>query len=325
MVVSVCDMKYANTIPATTPAPARIIASRMTSLRTPRACAPSAMRIPISIDTFVRVGILGRQLLPDRPHLRCDLLERHSRLGAADAGEGPGGALVGKEISRMFERRPQLAILRVREPRGHHADHLLAHTVERDVLADDFRVCAKALLPCRMTQYDHIDIAWLVVFGAEHAAEGGPDAEEVKQAGADLSGGDPDRFSLACENSAIARESGGVRQSLSRFPEVGEIWPGHWSASPLAHVIQRDESLGLVIRQWLEQHPVHHAEYGAVGADAEREREHSHESEARALDEPAHCVTHILAKSVHRDPQAVTKGQPTPGCESRTATVGIFN
>jgi hypothetical protein len=48
-----------------------------------------------------------------------------------------------------------------------------------------------------------------------------------------------------------------------------------------------------------QQHPVHHAEHRAVGADAQRQRQHRRQREARTLTKDAQRVARILEEAVH--------------------------
>ncbi len=57
-----------------------------------------------------------------------------------------------------------------------------------------------------------------------------------------------------------------------------------------------DESIGLGIRQRLQQHGVDNAQDGGGGADAERERQHGSEGESRRASQPADRVGHIAAQ-----------------------------
>ena len=58
-------------------------------------------------------------------------------------------------------------------------------------------------------------------------------------------------------------------------------------------MVDRDQPVGVAVRQGAEQHAVDDAEDRAVGADAQRERERRDEREARRLAQGAEGVAQV--------------------------------
>jgi hypothetical protein len=71
------------------------------------------------------------------------------------------------------------------------------------------------------------------------------------------------------------------------------------AARETRHVKQPHEPIGLVDRQWPQQHRVDDAEDGGVGADAEREHGDDRDGESRRAEQHAERVAKIGKKRTH--------------------------
>ena len=268
------------------------------------------------VEPLVAVRILRGEALADGLHLGSDVLEWNARLGPADGSEVPRAALAGGEVRVVGDRHPDDPAGRVGEALRHHPHDLGRYAVDRDLLPDRVVAAAEALAPQPVADDRDLAAAWVVLVGPEGAAERGAHTEEVEQRGADLGGVEPHGLPLAGEDDAGPGDRGRVRQRLALFLDVGEVRPRHRRPAAFGEVIDPHEPLRVLVRQGLEQHAVHDAEDGAVGADAQRQRQHGDGGERGALDQAAEGVANVLAKGIHRGmngarcvPNAVTAGR----------------
>src|SRR2546425_10485376 len=102
------------------------------------------------------------------------------------------------------------------------------------------------------------------------------------------------------------RDSGEVVRQGAQVVEVREGHAEPHAPEPGGHDLE--EAVRSRVRQRLEEHGVHRAEDGGVGADTEGEREHGHGGEAGALRERADGKTEILEERVHHSYLKATIG-----------------
>ena len=91
----------------------------------------------------------------------------------------------------------------------------------------------------------------------------------------------------------------GLERSVLVAP-VDIVRPGHRHAGEqLGLLVQKDEAVGVAVRQRAQEDGVDRAEDRRVRPDAERQREDSHQGEAGVLDEHPQGEAQILEKRVH--------------------------
>ena len=161
------------------------------------------------------------------------------------------------------------------EVRGQHAHHGVGHAAERQALAEDVRILAEAPHPEAMGEHHHRSRAEDVLLGEEVAPQRRIHAQQGQHRGAHETGSEPLGDVHPGEIEGPAPEGGQVREALLLRPPVQEVGDAdaHLREGGRA-LMDEDEPLRSLVRQRPQQHAVHHAEDGGVGADAERQREH---------------------------------------------------
>ena len=71
-------------------------------------------------------------------------------------------------------------------------------------------------------------------------------------------------------------------------------------ASVINFSSDKEESAGVVIGEWSQEHPVHDAEHGDVRANSECESEDGGDRQARTVDQDPDRIANVLKKPVHQ-------------------------
>src|SRR5919109_1660130 len=61
-----------------------------------------------------------------------------------------------------------------------------------------------------------------------------------------------------------------------------------------------EKTVGLGIRQWLDEPGIQVTEHGGVGADAQRKSEDRHQGESWILGQHSHAIAQVLPKRLHQ-------------------------
>ena len=121
-------------------------------------------------------------------HRGAGLGNRDVRSQAGDDLEIVRAVLAG---SIELEQRPQVGDLGIPKALRHHADHRVWLVVERDCRTDDVGTRAEAVLPETVAEDDDLRTAGHVLVLSKGAAEIGPHAQHVEEAGGDVRSGQP--------------------------------------------------------------------------------------------------------------------------------------
>ncbi len=169
--------------------------------------------------------------------------------------------------------------------RGHHADHLIALTIQGDISADDRRISGKPRLPQSVAQQDDA-CARLVVRGRKSAAQFRRSTQHGKHVGAEDSCAHVGWFPAACQRKrgfVICRHAVEQSRLVAQIGEIGITqrpvrFSVHGVGAPDGH-----QPLRLGKWQGLQQHRVQYAEDCRVRANSQRQRQYRNRSEAGTL------------------------------------------
>ena len=153
----------------------------------------------------------------------------------------------------------------------HDANHLHALTVQLNGSSDDAGVGAEVRRPESVAQDDDAVRIRLVLFIGEHAPEGWRHAKRSEEvAGYEQTLQPLGRLSVAGQHRSHADERDHLVEDVVPLTEVHEVRGRVRPAVGMNRSAEDlNESLGVGIRQRLEEIGVEHAEHRGVGADAE--------------------------------------------------------
>ena len=164
-----------------------------------------------------------------------------------------------------------------------------------------------------MSEDGHLVVARLVLTGQEGASEGRHHAQDSEEGRAHLGAFEADGSPAAGQGDAAAVEGGQRLERLRRRLHVQEVLrrvdAGVTSLPDLRH---HHQPIRLLEGQRPEQDGVHHAEYRAVGADAEGEGRDGDEREAGRLPEPTERIDEVLPQGVHAPSQSQRRASERP-------------
>ena len=189
-------------------------------------------------------------------------------------------------VGGKSEGNPEIRSGRPAELRAHDADHAVGRPVQLDGPAKDGSILAEEPLPGGIGQYDHLVGLGLVFLGLEKAAEarfGAEDIEPLQGHGGALQ---PLRHPGAGVIVIALAEDCARLEQLGAFLDVGEIGnrdPDVFQCQLVVFDAERDDALGVRNAGGVQEHLVHDAEDGGVGADAEGERGDGGEAEGGAF------------------------------------------
>ena len=106
------------------------------------------------------------------------------------------------------------------------------------------------------------------------------------------------------QRGAIKRRAAFNRVAL--FLDLREFRERHVRAGSIRLPDQTREEQklrGLLVRKWPEQHSIHHAENGGVGANSQRQRQDGNQGEAGVLPQHAQREFQVLHQSQHGAPR----------------------
>ena len=140
------------------------------------------------------------------------------------------------------------------------------------------------------------------VFWADGAAREGRDAQRREEGARNLVHRRTFRYAAKAEYGVSPINRKNIREDaaiLAKILKDGVRKIRHGGAIG-AHAGELHEVLRILYRQCPEQHDIHQAKEGRIGADAESERKHRDSAEARRPRQRADCITQILQNHSHR-------------------------
>src|SRR6266850_2394095 len=191
--------------------------------------------------------------------------------------------------------------------RWKHAHHLKAAAVDDKFAADQSWVRSKPAPPESMAEHYHVVAARLVFLGKENTAQLGLDAQHGEETRGDRGSFHALRQAAGGDIKAVAGDGGDVREALVQLEEIRKLRRGNpvlIVRQPDAHKLRPKlhQMAGMVIRKRTQQHRVHHAEDGSVGADPKREREYGDRRESRRFAQEPERKPQVLHESGHPFP-----------------------
>ena len=179
--------------------------------------------------------------------------------------------------------------------------------VHLEHFAHDIRVAALVALPVFVAQNQHGGRVHPVVGGNEGAAQQRLHAQHIEEIGGDyrglhaLGGGFPHQQEVhRVMLHDAAQGVVAVAVILDFLHREGDIV----DVRLVELLMQHHQLPAVAIRQRAQEHAVHHAENGRVGADAESQGENRHAGKARVLHQHANAVADVLHQRLHRAPGA---------------------
>ena len=184
----------------------------------------------------------------------------------------------------------------------HDADDRARDAVHSDRRADDIGSPAESRLPEVVADHHHLVVALQVFVGGICASDGRLDAKSRE----DIRGGDHalDLFRRVADDEAQSRRAGHpeVLERSRPFAPGDEIGLSDDIAANVPSGIgfpDRDDTIGILIRQRLEHHAADDAQRRRGRANAERERQNGWNRKARGADERPQRKPQILQQSAH--------------------------
>ena len=183
------------------------------------------------------------------------------------------------------------------EPRRHDAEDPVRQPVHADVAPHDCRIAAEAPPPQVVAEDDDLLAPRLVLLGAEGAAEGRRDAEDVEKRPGDADAGHPRRCLPRREVEARELHRRDARKDVRALGE-GDVISGREVGLDRARRGCRDvhQSLRPRHRQRAQHDRIDDAEDGGRGADSQGQRQHGDQGEAGMGGELAPREDYVLTK-----------------------------
>jgi hypothetical protein len=237
------------------------------------------------------------------PELRRERGAEGAHLGGGalhgDAGLEPA---VGDEEVAAAGGRVQLALqwhedvrAAVGEVRRHHADDFVGLAVERDPAADDRGVTGKVTGPEAVGEHRDAASAGLVLVVAEPASVDRVDAEHVDERRRRLRGGDPHRLAGTGHHEGRLGRPADRGEHLVACLPVDELRVGRRArGARRLRVVDRDDPVGVRVRQGFEEDAVEDVEDGGGHADAKGEGDDRQQADERSSQAGADRVPDVL-------------------------------
>ncbi len=192
------------------------------------------------------------------------------------------------------------------EPGGGDADDGHRVIVHQDLAPDDIAISVEAAHPIVVAE-DDVGVAQInavVLFGAEHAAESGLDAEHREVIAGDEFGADALGLIAQADGSVgePATENLGERRGLLLkilIDGIGMHAPSHVGSVVGTFLVKHDQLVRILHGQQAEHHLVQQREDGGIGTDAESEREHGNSREQRIAPHGAKSKTQVRQQALH--------------------------
>ena len=207
-------------------------------------------------------------------HVRVGLLQRHARFE-------PGHTLIAEvaeehsiAIESLRKDDVGLSVQELKTVR-HDANHRIRFRIDRQRSAESRAVTSESALPVSRHQDDGVGTAGRVVRLRKPAAKGRRDIQRLQRAVRDPNTPHLLRLSHSCDRHAPALPDTHLAERLTVFT-VGEVHRRRdvqlWQVDdPRRRVPDADEFIGIGIGQRLDQHAIHDAEHGGIGANANGE------------------------------------------------------
>ena len=259
---------------------------------------------------------IGGKPLVHGGNCRCGLLVRDAGAEASEDAERPECAPVLRHVpfGRGAEGARQhghvdVVLLRIVRHIGQDADNSMRPVVHLEYAPDNRRIGAELLAPIPVAEDEHRLGARLVVRLDEASSEDWRNAEEIEEIVGDHAGVDAIRLAavqqievhLVVFDKAVEHLRLRAIVVVLRDGDAHLRLAGQWGG--LTH---DGQTLAVPVGQRLQQHAVDDAEDGGVGADAEPECEHGQRRIARALQQRASAIPHILDQLVEPDHAGVS-------------------
>jgi hypothetical protein len=239
-------------------------------------------------------GKLAAQLGVDRIDVGACGVERRARLQPADGLQMLARAAGIGNRSVVSDKRPHLGALiealgdERLEGRRHHADDREWPIVHRDHTSDGRRIAAEPAAPEAVAQDRRLPGGGRVFGGGEVTPDRRLHAERPEEVPGHAHPADPFRFAVGQQRRTPGADERHVFERMAAVAPVEERQvtdvAGRAGRPPLA---DRDEAIGIRVRQRTEQHRVEDAEDRRVRADAERQGHERDRCEAgRAPQQP---------------------------------------
>jgi hypothetical protein len=212
-----------------------------------------------------------------------------------------GARLVPSSGSPQRARRGILEVGRQDELGRHDADDLVRHAVDLNRPPDHPRVAGVPPLPEAVPENHEVRAVRHVLFGREQPSTDRRHTEHRKQVRGHRRRGEALRLSVSGEIDLTLAPGSDIAQRPRLPPVTIHFAVGHprliegRPAAPDHH-----GAVGVAPRQRPEQHGVHHAENGGIGADAERQRQHRNAGKTGVAAEGARAEAQVLQKGFHR-------------------------
>ena len=190
------------------------------------------------------------------------------------------------------------------ERRGHDPDDGAGAVVELELLPDKIGIAAEIALPGAARQQDDVVVARRFFVGGERPSFGGVDAEQAEEGGRDGGPGETNGLVSSRHGGGLLRVHRYVGESAAVLPP-GEEQPLRRHAVVALHLRLRiglgdlNDTIGIVIRERLQEDAVDDAEDRRVGADTEAEGEDDDRCESGGFGEAANGETQILQQGTH--------------------------
>ncbi len=230
----------------------------------------------------------------DATEIALGLLERDRGLEAPDHLPRVIPAILHRV---HLHRRPRARRGRELEVGRHHADHGVLHAVDEHLLPDHFAPPAETVVPEAVAQDDHVRRADPIFLFLEVAPERGRHAEGSEHRPRDVA--TRHEFRAAVARQVVRRPR--VDADVGQRPVVGlptaevRVRDGvHVPAAPRVRLADRDEPVGVLIREGTQQHRADATENRRVDADAQREAEDGGDGERRSLGQRSNREPNVL-------------------------------
>ncbi len=209
--------------------------------------------------------------------------------------------VIAQLLRRKRRRHPNLALIEQRiERRRHDPDHRRGLPIEGELLAYQRGIGMEAVAPQALADHDYVVAAPLLLVVSKTAPGERRHAERRKKVCCHASSAHALRHIGRREVEARRGEGCKFFEDSVLRADVAEVADGNSAAIPAAPLfLQQHDPLWLLHGKRPQQHRIHHAEDGSVGADAQREREDGNHGKRRALAEQAPTVANVVEESGH--------------------------
>ena len=253
-------------------------------------------------NSRICLRILSLQPRRNRVHFCLRLFSRYPRLQARHHIEKVIVALRPAFRSEI-ERHPVVHVFFAKEKSsGHDSQDFGLHIVQQNRPPDNGPVSPEPPLPQTVAEQDNL-LFCLVFLRGEDTPNRRPRAEHIKKIGRESLPVELFRRTVACQAHGAALSCGHVckhgvlrlpvqvirrRRGVVRETDKGGVFPHH------------HEPMRLVVRQRPEQHRLHGAENGGIGADAQCERGNCYGEKSWILRNLAERIPQIIVEA-HND------------------------